>query len=1096
MNTEKDKPPYVGPRTFEADERDRFFGREREARDLFARVVSERLVLFYAQSGAGKSSLLNTCLRPDLAAKNFAVFTTGRVVGDVPPRTEVKNIFVYNLMQSLTKSQVTTDALAKLSISEIIAKLKNDFPPAAKMEDEDEAATPHVLIIDQFEELFSTHPEAWAKREDFFQQLADAMENDPYLWVVLVMREDYIASLDPYAHLFPNRLSRRYYMQRLEREAAIKAVKGPVEKLRPFAAGVAEKLVDDLSSIKVKRQDGTIGIQPGQYVEPVQLQVVCQNLWEKLPESGNQITIQNLDELGNVNEALENYYGDRIKAATSDHISEREIREWFQNELITSGNTRNIVPDDSIQSDRFKAVVQILEGNLIRAEPRAGQNWYELSHDRLIEPVRKNNAAWFEKNLSLFQRQVVLWTQQNRSDSLLLKGRELLDAEREAETLALTTEEQDFLKESRLLRRREQLSRIFVIALTVLLALAVISTLFAFRQRNSAIIQTTRAVNSQETAQAASTLAVQQQMIAENSQATAQASEQEAKKQANKALAGSLAAQAESVKVNNHALALLLGVEAYQGEDNLLTRTTLFQLLQFTPYTRLFGYKGPVTNVAVSPNGKVIASAGCQEYDNNQCAHGEIILSDALKHQPIGNNLSGDFGIMNSLAFNRDGSILAAGGCVPVDQDDKGCKDSNAQILLWDVSDPASPAPLSDIDIGDLHNGPIKSIAFSPDGVLLASGGFDKRIVLWNVSDPMNPSFEGIPLLGHSSFVNGLAFSPDGNTLVSAGDDRTILLWNISRPKSVSLIGDPIEAHRAPVNSIAFSPDGKKFASASSDNTVLLWEWSPGSLQDPITPSSLENPIPLEGHTGYVTSVAFNADGSALASAGFDNQVILWNTTTAGQIGPTLSAHTRPINTIVFGTAETQDILFSGSNDRTVILWDLSTRRPLSQPEKESAEEAEQIAQSGNLKATVDGQNINLQAGSGSTKTLTGHTGAVNSLNFSLGPINGKLLLASASDDQTVILWDVSNFSAADVFLKLEGFGSPVISASFREDGKLITVEKNGPITQWIIDPADWKSLACEAANRKLTGPEADPKTAAEWEQIMQDEPYPCESIP
>src|SRR5262245_40981513 len=140
MNTEIDKPPYVGPRTFEADERDRFFGREREARDLFARVVSERLVLFYAQSGAGKSSLLNTCLRPDLEAKNFAVFTTGRVVGDVPPRTEVKNIFIYNLMQSLTKSEVTTDALAKSSISEIIAKLKNDFPPAAKMEDEDEAA--------------------------------------------------------------------------------------------------------------------------------------------------------------------------------------------------------------------------------------------------------------------------------------------------------------------------------------------------------------------------------------------------------------------------------------------------------------------------------------------------------------------------------------------------------------------------------------------------------------------------------------------------------------------------------------------------------------------------------------------------------------------------------------------------------------------------------------------------------------------------------------------------------------------------------------------------------------------------------------------
>ena len=150
MNIEKNKSPYVGPRTFEAEERDRFFGREREARDLLARVLSERLVLFYAQSGAGKSSLLNTCLRPDLEAKKFVVFTTGRVVGDVPPGTKVENIFVYNLMQSLIKSEVTADAQAKLSISEIISKLKNGILPAARMDEEDDAAASHVLIIDQF----------------------------------------------------------------------------------------------------------------------------------------------------------------------------------------------------------------------------------------------------------------------------------------------------------------------------------------------------------------------------------------------------------------------------------------------------------------------------------------------------------------------------------------------------------------------------------------------------------------------------------------------------------------------------------------------------------------------------------------------------------------------------------------------------------------------------------------------------------------------------------------------------------------------------------------------------------------------------------
>jgi hypothetical protein len=83
----------------------------------------------------------------------------------------------------------------------------------------------HVLIIDQFEEIFSTHPESWSKRGNYFEQLAQAMESTRYLWVILVMREDYIAALDPYAPLMPGGLRTRYYMQ-LQPGSAIKAVKG------------------------------------------------------------------------------------------------------------------------------------------------------------------------------------------------------------------------------------------------------------------------------------------------------------------------------------------------------------------------------------------------------------------------------------------------------------------------------------------------------------------------------------------------------------------------------------------------------------------------------------------------------------------------------------------------------------------------------------------------------------------------------------------------------------------------------------------------------------------------------------------------------
>ena len=99
--------PYVGPETFTQAQGHLFFGREREARDLLSRVLSERLVLFYAQSGAGKSSLLNARLIPSLREVGYAVLPVTRVEGDLPAGIDqVDNIYLFNLMLRIDKSQV------------------------------------------------------------------------------------------------------------------------------------------------------------------------------------------------------------------------------------------------------------------------------------------------------------------------------------------------------------------------------------------------------------------------------------------------------------------------------------------------------------------------------------------------------------------------------------------------------------------------------------------------------------------------------------------------------------------------------------------------------------------------------------------------------------------------------------------------------------------------------------------------------------------------------------------------------------------------------------------------------------------------------
>ena len=285
--------PYVGPRPFSQADAGRFFGREREARELTALVVSQRLTLFYAQSGAGKSSLLNARIIPTLRREGFVVLPVGRIGGALPDDvTDVANIFVYNLVESILPEGAPggepgrAEGLTGLDLPRFFAGLTSDdggaiwyfdaagADAAAGDSGDGYAAPPTVLIIDQFEELLTYYPERWEDRADFFRQLDAALRADPRLSVVLTLREDYVASLDPYIPLVENRLRARYFMPRMGVDAALAAVRDPAEQAgRTFVPGVAEWLVDNLRLVRT--QTGGAEVAPGEFVEPVQLQVVC-----------------------------------------------------------------------------------------------------------------------------------------------------------------------------------------------------------------------------------------------------------------------------------------------------------------------------------------------------------------------------------------------------------------------------------------------------------------------------------------------------------------------------------------------------------------------------------------------------------------------------------------------------------------------------------------------------------------------------------------------------------------------------------------------------------------------------------------------------
>ena len=929
----KSTNPYVGPRSFEDGEK--LYGRDRELRSLSALLIAERIVLLHSPSGAGKSSLVKAGLLPRMRAEKFNVLPVARVNLETPTDLGKINRYAFSVMTSMEEKYPPDQRLPAATL----AGLTLDGYLSQRAPEKDT-----LLVLDQFEEVLTLAANDRDGKLEFFNQLGDALANETR-WALFSMREDYLGMLVPYQRPIPNRLNTRFRLDLLTSESALPAIQNPAKDMGwEFKTESAIKLADDLSRVMVTLPNGEVVPQPGQYIEPVQLQVVCYRLWENLKKKDKVIDDGDLKDVGDVNTSLAMYYASSVeKAALDGKVPERSLREWFDRKLISQEKLRNQVRMGVDDSDGMptSVVSELIDKHLLRVEQRNNQSWVELSHDRLVEPVRKDNIKWFEANLSLFQRQAEMWEQKSHSESLLLRGTDLDQAELDIKTFKLTPAEEEYLKACRQLRSRIKRDRfqrrMITVGLVASVAMFIVAVYFAIQAINKeakAVAAASQAeaasadsIQSLEIAQTASAKSAESLQVAQTAQvradteratavssrndayiakATAEAAKLDAEKEKANALEQKKIAESKSLEAENEKrsaeasqlvaqsllqqlrakdqLANLLAVEAFRTEDNSRTRLQMIAPL----YSR-----GRLT-LTIRPLSNPRPVLGDIAYTSD----GLALVASYFDGCPKGNLFTCETGQVRTWVFNPGPPLTLQQNNKVIDP--PGLMDAN---ILFPKSRKVLTAACminkanlrqcltEDFQVWDLDGGTTLGSTLSLPGIVAA----DKPV--------------------------RLAISPDEKTLA-------VILYTIPANKpadslanlvlidlqSFAQIGETLPQPNG-LSALTFSPDGKSLALVS-DNIVNLLDLASMQLSEVAGTKS----------TIKLLSLAFSPDGSLLATGADDGRISLVDLQT-GLVDNRLMYAVSRVLQLAF--SPDGKVLASGSQDKGLVLWDVPSRQRL-----------------------------------------------------------------------------------------------------------------------------------------------------------------------
>jgi len=1143
--------PYKGLRAFQESDAQDFFGRAALVRQLVGRMDEGGAFFGFlavvGPSGSGKSSAVRAGLLPALRLGKAQGSEQWYIAEMTPGTQPLHNLESALLSIASQHPPQLADALQGDSLATVVREV---LPEGGTL----------LLLIDQFEEVFTLVTDESA-RQHFLRLLAAGVKSGA-LRLLITLRADFYDRPLLYPEFGELVQARTEVVLPLAESELREAIVAPAERVGlKLQAGLVESIIADV-------QD-----QPGML--PL-LQYALTELYEN--RKGITLTLDAYQRNGRVLGALARRADELYLSMNSERQS--LARQLFL-QLVVLGegveDTRRRIPQAELAEPMREVMDKFGKFRLLTFDHDASTRTptVELAHEALLRQWGRLRG-WIDESRDVLRLRQRLdeaaseWVKAARNHSYLAVGARLgqLESLLDSESLAISPTERDYLQASMRLRARNQRRIWAAVAALVLL------TLLSLGMAGLALDRQQQAVIAQDRAE--------EQRDRANREAVVSRSRE----------------LAITANVNNNTpdLALLLSIEALDAADTLEARSALLNTLQSQPrlHQMLHGQADWVRTVAVADAG-IIAAAG---------RGGVITLWDGTSGAVL-QTLAGHSDWVNDLAFSADGQQLASASAdhsailwelasgektvldhgentvwaVDFAEDWLATAGTGGVVTLWDGAEARAT-----INVG--QNVTLYSLATV--GSLLAAGGDDGVVRVWNISNPDDIQLVQT-LIGHTDWVFSVAFNPDGSLLASSSADNTIRLWIVAGGVA---LGEPIAGHDNWVRQVGFSEDGNLLLSAGADGRVLVWNtrngafvdgvfslgrkpvWSAAFYGDKVISAGEENavsvwsrearpplllsseqmsepvlsiatsprwvaaaggdaqsnaaenqillwadpttpPRMLSGHDGAVTGLAFAPNGEQLASVGLDGRLVVWDAP-SGAARETLEDSIRGIANfaVVHGAA----FIAVGKDDGSVRVWEVQGWQSLRLDAGKGSITALALHPEGLWLATGsrDGQITLWETATWETVAQVNTDAAVNTLAFSpdgrvlaaggetltlwdtetMQPkaLEGHLsavlslafspdgrVLASGSRDNSIILWDAS--AERPLGQPLTGHDSWVMSLAFSPDGqRLVSGGFAGNVLHWATGVDAWRAAACAVANRDLQ--------PAEWARYFEGATY------